>query len=393
MAKVERNPDGEWQKQAPEQKPARTALEQLSDEYQSSVFRIDTESSSGTGWAIDKNTVVTDYHVIANKREMVGRNAAGEVFRLGKEVWVDPTRDLAMLTIEGARPAVMIPLKLGRSRDLKPGDPVLSVGWKGGESLGAFPGHYQGKMTELEMFKQIEAGAVSGEEKRYARERTEQATSRDRSGNGRHFIELKNETGPGASGGPDVDKDGKVVGVIAVGLPNQPGRALSNPVENVRNLYEHRERFQKLEGSYETGLGMAIRSGIGDPKTGFLNLMGVSTASAGAVAFVHGFGGAAAGMKYAVPGVLGALGIGALTQSDMASFISSSASLDKTKYATAIVFDGALLSSLTTATLSKRFPGLRMASRILLGLGALGRTATELIPNRFVVDIGDSRPY
>jgi putative serine protease PepD len=144
----------------------------------------DDEASSGSGFVIDdQGHIMTNNHVVAagGRITVVGQDGAERTARLVGRV---ARTDIAVLRVgdggEGFRP-----LSLGRSTDLKVGEPVLAVG------------------SPLGLSGSVTAGIVSAVDRQV------------RMGNaGRQSaVQTDASINPGNSGGPLVNARGQVVGV------------------------------------------------------------------------------------------------------------------------------------------------------------------------------------
>jgi serine protease Do len=148
-----------------------------------SVFTVETDSGLGAGFAAWEEDgvihVVTANHVVADARSpfvTVSRRGASWS---GEIVGTDPRNDLAVVRVSG-RPAGAKPLwQPARRRVPKPGDELLLIG---------SPYGLDGTVT---------TGVVSRVSKR--------------------AIQTDAAANPGNSGGPAIDREGRVVGVLVSG--------------------------------------------------------------------------------------------------------------------------------------------------------------------------------
>jgi S1-C subfamily serine protease len=164
-----------------------------------SVFTIRTPGGVGSGFAFakigNKTGLVTNYHVVASEFERGRRNVSvlRELQDLNGVIEkVDPSADLALVTVDAA-----LPLLTKASKQPAVGDPVLAVG------------------SPLGLGGTASSGIVSAE--------------RD----GR--LQFSAPVSPGNSGGPVVDRTGKVLGVTTSKLVDQgvEGLAFAIPVSRV----------------------------------------------------------------------------------------------------------------------------------------------------------------
>jgi putative serine protease PepD len=149
------------------------------------VVSVRAGQATGSGFAIDaQGHVVTNAHVVEGARDVSlvlsnGRTLDAEI--LG----VDTNNDLAVLQVSGDTSGLRA-LTLGRSSQLKVGDPVLAVG------------------SPLGLEGTVTAGIVSAVNR--------QARFGD-NGNQQTAIQTDAAINPGNSGGPLVNAAGQVVGV------------------------------------------------------------------------------------------------------------------------------------------------------------------------------------
>jgi S1-C subfamily serine protease len=157
------------------------------------VRRLDPEGNeesnldAGTGVVIvDDGTILTNLHVI------LGAERIGVVFADGTEATADvvalrPEQDLAVIKAR-MLPDDITPATLSSSRDLRPGDRVVAVGFP----FGIGPS--------------LSGGVVSGLRREYRSPEGERLLS--------NLIQFDAAVNPGNSGGPLVTMDGRVVGIV-----------------------------------------------------------------------------------------------------------------------------------------------------------------------------------
>jgi S1-C subfamily serine protease len=153
------------------------------------------ERSVGTGVVVvDKGLILTNLHVVA------GAKLLKVVFANGLEseaavVALQPENDLAVLQAKTI-PDDLAPANLGSTRDLTPGDHVIAVG---------FP---------FSIGPSVSAGVVSGLNREYRSPEGNRLLTR--------LIQFDAAANPGNSGGPLVNANGEVVGIVT---------AILNPTE------------------------------------------------------------------------------------------------------------------------------------------------------------------
>jgi hypothetical protein len=143
---------------------------------------------TGTGFVVSRQGhVLTNNHVIKGARSLRGQ-IEGREFGL-TVVATDPDRDLAVLKMDGEAPP---PLAFRKGKALRPGDPVVVVG---------FP--LQGILSR-------EANVTTGD-----------MSANNGPGGDKNLFQLTAPVQPGNSGGPVLDATGLVVGVAVAKLSSK----------------------------------------------------------------------------------------------------------------------------------------------------------------------------
>lgn len=167
-----------------------------------SVFTIATKTGLGSGWVAHTDAsgsdVVTNFHVVAeawSAAEVMVEMRQGDRTIAGTITRVDPSDDLAVVHINEQFPS----LHTAASRPHL-GDPVLAIG------------------SPLGLAGTVSIGVVSG----------------FRSLEGSDYVQISAPISPGNSGGPVLDRHGRVVAVAAAKFSGQGVEALSLaiPVQN-----------------------------------------------------------------------------------------------------------------------------------------------------------------
>lgn len=163
--------------------------------------------------------LLTAYHVVKNAQEVQVRLSNGEAYDRVELIGFDERRDVAALRITAsALPA----LPMGESGALKAGDLLYTVGSSGGLKWSANQGIYSSMRS---------ADEVPG------------------AGDGFRLMQTTIPVVPGASGGPVVTAEGKLVGLF---IARSPGATFAVPIESVAGLADgdmHRQ----------LGIGSALR--------------------------------------------------------------------------------------------------------------------------------------
>jgi len=160
----------------------------------------------GSGFVLADGVVVTNRHVIEQPREVTvntwdGRSFAAEVTGVATDT------DLALLQLEDAGD---LPVAELRTAPVQRGEEVFAVGYPGGGPAQVSPGRVLGMVD----------GTVLGEPA--------------------EVIRVEVEIALGSSGGPLVDRDGLVVGVVFA-VEVDAGVGLAVPVETLRERLESGE--------------------------------------------------------------------------------------------------------------------------------------------------------
>ena len=186
--------------------------QEVVEQATASTMRIDANGCRrgyvGSGWAVDEGVVVTNAHVIAGSDTVSVRRPDGEE-RPAEVIRFDPELDLAVLRVDGLdRPA--LPL----------GEPIE-------DAEGAVIGYPGGQDSP-----RVAPATV----------RDRRATmGRDIYGEGsaeREVVYLAAELAKGDSGGPVIDVDGQVVGVVFAISPDRRTTAYALSPDEVRAVLE-----------------------------------------------------------------------------------------------------------------------------------------------------------
>lgn len=190
---------------APEPPPAPAAPKTLTPEdiaarVGPSVVRIQGRRSLGTGFIVrDDGWIATNLHVIAGSKNLEVKLKDGRAFRVVEVVAVDRERDVAVVRIDAEK---LEPIDLGE-REVSVGEPVVAIG------------------HPLGLSDTVSDGLVSG-----IREVRE----------GLQILQVSAPIAPGSSGGPLIDRDGKVIGIATAVLREGQNLNFGIPVVYLRTL-------------------------------------------------------------------------------------------------------------------------------------------------------------
>lgn len=158
---------------------------------------------SGSGFLISTDgKIATNLHVIRDMKSCGVQLASGESYDKLTVLAFDDRKDLAILKIAGFDlPAI----ELGNSNEVRPGEPVIAIG---------NPDGLQGTVT---------GGMVS-------------AVRDDPFSGGYKVIQTDAASNPGNSGGPLINSQGQVIGVITSKLRSSEGLNFAVPINYLRGL-------------------------------------------------------------------------------------------------------------------------------------------------------------
>ena len=211
-----------------------------------SVDRNGYEGGRGTGFVVREDGVIaTNFHVIGEHRDFSIRFSDGRTFRPRSILAIDRDRDLALVKIDAKKLPV---LKLGNSRDLIPGQAVLSIG----NPLGYEHSVSRGVIAAI---RELEFG------------------------DGRPMVQVAIPIEPGSSGSPALDLNGNVIAILSIksggamgfGVPvNELKRLLgeTNPIPMQKWLtigaMDELEWKPVMNGSWKQRAGIITASGLGN---------------------------------------------------------------------------------------------------------------------------------
>jgi S1-C subfamily serine protease len=188
--------------------------------------RQDDGVATGSGFAIGDGRVVTNHHVVADA-EVVAVRVRGRRVR-AQVLGSDPSTDIALLRLRPEQARRVEALSLGDSREVQPGDGAVVIG------------------NPLGLARTITAGVVSATDRRI--DAPDGFPIRD-------AIQTDAAVNPGNSGGPLLDVQGRVIGVISQG--RGAGIAFAVPVATLERVVPQLERDGRVRRAY---LGVSTTS-------------------------------------------------------------------------------------------------------------------------------------
>jgi hypothetical protein len=173
------------------------------------VVAVHAQSSRGSGFFVRPDTVITNVHVVGNNPIVTVRRANGTATSARVEV-VSPDVDLAVLKVTDIE-AMQPTIPLGTDRAVRIGQEVVAIG------------------TPLGFLQNtVSRGIVSG--LRNVGEST--------------LVQTDAAVNPGNSGGPLLNRDGEVIGVIKAAYLNREGLSFAVSVDQVRAVLSGRIESQ-----------------------------------------------------------------------------------------------------------------------------------------------------
>lgn len=166
-----------------------------------SVDRNGYEGGRGTGFVVREDGVIaTNFHVIGEHRDFSVRFPDGKTFRPQSILAIDRNRDLALIKIEAQGLPI---LQLGDSRQITPGQSILSIG------------------NPLGYEHSVSRGVVA-------------AVRELEFGDGRPMVQVAIPIEPGSSGSPALDLEGKVLAILSIKSGGAMGFGV--PVNELKKL-------------------------------------------------------------------------------------------------------------------------------------------------------------
>ena len=190
--------------------PADMLAERLAREAKPALLAVRSQGrdgkfqSLGTGFLIKPDLAVTNHHVIGDGRDFILEDSGGATRKVVAVEAVDRDADLALLRLEAPKGKPPTILALGDSTKVAEGAPVVALGNPRGLTFS------------------VVAGVLSGR----------------REIDGRAMLQVAMPVEPGNSGGPLLDRDGKVVGVITSKSLVTPNLGFAVPAERIKPLVE-----------------------------------------------------------------------------------------------------------------------------------------------------------
>jgi S1-C subfamily serine protease len=179
---------------------------------------------TGSGVYISESTVVTNAHVVAGVVDLQVRLSGVEQSLSGEVIYFDPEKDIAVIVTD---PIDNRPALLAR-KDAKKGNEVVVAGFPGGGPLKVTPARVGGILSARGENIYGDLGVT------------------------REVYSLKSQVLPGNSGGPLLDQDGRVMGIVfGASEDSEVGYALTN--SELADAIEFAENWKLSDGPASTG--------------------------------------------------------------------------------------------------------------------------------------------
>jgi S1-C subfamily serine protease len=192
------------------------ALEVMVDRAMPAIVLVETSSGRGSAFFVQHDTLITNVHVVQNDGYVTLRRMDGATVNARVHSRA-PAFDIAVLKVATPSPSQAV-LPMGTAQSLKPGQEVIVIG----SALGTLQ-------------NSVSRGIVSGL----------------RQSGGVTLIQSDAAANPGNSGGPMLDRSGRVVGVLTAGYRGQQGLNFAVSIDHARDIVEGR---QANLGTTQTGL-------------------------------------------------------------------------------------------------------------------------------------------
>lgn len=181
-------------------------IEDMVDRVMPAVVLIETSTGRGSGFFVRRDTVITNTHVVGDDNAVKLRRSDGSTVDARVETRA-PNFDIAILKVS-ASPASQTVIPFASALALRPGQEIIVIG----SSFGTLQ-------------NSVSRGLVGGL----------------RNNAGVTLVQTDAAAGPGNSGGPMLDRDGRVIGVLLGGDTDKPGVNFGVASDHARDILEGRE--------------------------------------------------------------------------------------------------------------------------------------------------------
>jgi len=182
------------------------AVEDMVDRAMPSIVLVETTSGRGSAFFVRHDTLITNVHVVQHDSYVTLRRMDGSSVSARVQTRA-PNFDIAVLKVAQASPSQPF-LPMGSTSSLKPGQEIIVIG----SALGTLQ-------------NSVSRGIVSGL----------------RNSGGVTLVQSDAAANPGNSGGPMLDRNGRVVGVLTAGYSGKEGLNFGVSIDHARDILEGRE--------------------------------------------------------------------------------------------------------------------------------------------------------
>jgi S1-C subfamily serine protease len=193
------------------------SIEEMIDLAMPAIVTVEASTGRGSAFFVQHDTLITNVHVVQTDAYVTLRRMDGTSVNARVHTRA-PTFDIAVLKMAGASPTQRY-LQMGSQDSLRPGQEVIVIG----SALGTLQ-------------NSVSRGIVSGLR---------------RSG-GVTLVQTDAAANPGNSGGPMLDKNGRVIGVTTAGYRDAQGVNFAVSIDHVKDILDGR---QADLGTTQRGLG------------------------------------------------------------------------------------------------------------------------------------------
>ena len=182
------------------------ALEDMVDRAMPAIVLVETNSGRGSAFFVRHDTLITNVHVVQHDSYVTLRRMDGSSVTARVQTRA-PNFDIAVLKVAQASPSQPF-LQMGSTSGLKPGQEIIVIG----SALGTLQ-------------NSVSRGIVSGL----------------RNSGGVTLVQSDAAANPGNSGGPMLDRNGRVIGVLTAGYNDREGLNFGVSIDHARDILEGRE--------------------------------------------------------------------------------------------------------------------------------------------------------
>ena len=192
------------------------ALEDMVDRALPSIVLVEATGGRGSAFFVRHDTLITNVHVVQQDGYVTLRRMDGSSVSARVQTRA-PNFDIAILKVAQSSPSQPF-LQMGSTSTLKPGQEVIIIG----SALGTLQ-------------NSVSRGIVSGV----------------RNSGGVTLVQSDAAANPGNSGGPMLDRNGRVIGVLTAGYRGREGLNFGVSIDHARDILDGRETNL---GTGQTGL-------------------------------------------------------------------------------------------------------------------------------------------